>query len=65
MHTLCAAPARIALLKLGIHDLATHAIVGIVISFAAPIAIALIMERFKPLEFLLYPNKAIKTSRKT
>jgi fucose 4-O-acetylase-like acetyltransferase len=63
MHTLCAAPARIALLKLGIHDLAIHAIVGIVISFAAPIAIALIMERFKPLEFLLYPNKIHRISK--
>lgn len=60
MHTICAAPVRIVLMKLGIDNTFIHVISGVFISFAGPIAIAYIMGKNKYLDFLLYPTRYIK-----
>lgn len=60
MHTICAAPVRIVLMKLGIDNTFIHVILGVFISFAGPIAIAYIMGKTKYLDFLLYPTRYIK-----
>jgi fucose 4-O-acetylase-like acetyltransferase len=59
MHTLCAAPMRMLLLKLGVNDLIIHLIIGLVASFFGPIVIAMIMKKSKILTFLLYPRKTL------
>ena len=60
MHTLFAAPLRSVLLKVGITNLVAHVALGLVISFAGPIIAMLIMERIKPLDFVVYPNRYLK-----
>lgn len=60
MHTLFAAPMRTLLLKLGISNVVVHVCLGILISFAGPVAASIIMEKSKWLEFFVYPGKFIK-----
>lgn len=60
MHTLFAAPMRSMLLKVGICNPAVHVTVGLMISFAGPIAAAEIFKKSKWLDFFLYPGKFIK-----
>lgn len=60
LHTMFAAGFRSVLLKYGIKNAAIHIILGIIISFAGPILVAIIMQKTKFLEFFLYPRKFIK-----
>ncbi|MGN0395004.1 MAG: acyltransferase family protein [Coprococcus sp.] len=61
MHTLFAAPLRSVLLKIGITNAVVHVLLGLGISFAGPIIASWIMKKTKWLEFLLYPNKVLKS----
>lgn len=63
MHTLFAAPMRSVLLKTSIENAVIHVVLGLVVSFAGPIVAAKIMKKMKWLEFFLYPNKVIKSSK--
>ena len=60
MHTLIAAPFRIILLKFGIKAFGVHLVIGLVASFIGPILAMIIMEKIKPLDFLVYPGRYIK-----
>ena len=60
MHTLFAAPIRIFLLKLGIHNAAVHVLLGLIASFLGPVAAAWIMKKSKWMEFFIYPGKFIQ-----
>lgn len=60
MHTLFAAPLRVALFKIGIQNAAVHVVLGIAISFIGPMIAAEIMRKTKWLEFFLYPGKFIR-----
>lgn len=57
MHTIFAAPTRTILIKAGITSLAVHSVVGIAMSFAGPIVAMIVMEKVKPLDFVVYPTK--------
>jgi hypothetical protein len=59
MHTLFAAPLRSILMKLGITNCVLHISLGIVISFCGPIIAMKVMERFRLLDFLVYPSRYI------
>ena len=59
MHTLFAAPTRVALLKIGINSPAIHVLVGILISFIGPIVTMWVLEKIK-LDWLVYPGKLLK-----
>ena len=63
MHTVFAATFRTVLLKLGIHSFLVHTVVGISVSIIGPILAALVMQRFKWLNFILYPNKVIRSKK--
>lgn len=60
MHTLFAAPLRIALFKFGIQNAVVHMVMGIAVSFIGPILAAKIMMKMKWPEFFLYPEKFIR-----
>ncbi len=60
MHTIFAATFRSVLLKVGVEVPAVHIVIGLMISFIGPILAAVIMEKIKFLDFLLYPDKYIK-----
>ena len=64
MHTLFAAPLRSLLLKIGINNVIIHFTLGLIISFIGPIIAMRIMERLKPLDFIVYPNRYIKIAKK-
>jgi membrane-bound acyltransferase YfiQ involved in biofilm formation len=64
MHTIFSAVLRSALFKMGITSAAVHVTLGLLISFAGPIAAAKVMSYFKGLDFLLYPNRYIKAKKK-
>ena len=64
MHTLFAAPVRIVLLKIGVHNAFIHIILGLIFSFLGPIIAAEIMSKVKWLDFILYPSKYIKLKKK-
>lgn len=64
MHTIFAAPVRIILVKVGFTNVLLHCIIGTIITFAGPIIAMMIMEYFKPLDFLVYPGRYIKLNRK-
>ena len=64
MHTLFAATVRIFLMKLGIVNTLIHIVLGILVSFAGPIIAVYIMEKFKYMDFLLYPTRYIKLKSK-
>lgn len=63
MHTIFAAGLRVVLLKLGIASAALHIVLGLIVGFVGPVLAMLIMERLKPLDFLVYPNRYIKLGR--
>ena len=63
MHTLCAAPVRIVLLRFGVISPIVHIILGLTASFVGPILIAKIMHMTKWLDFLMYPGKFIKIGK--
>lgn len=60
MHTIFAAGIRIVLFKLGTTNSLIHFVAGLVITFIGPVISAIIMNKTKVLEFLLYPTKFIK-----
>lgn len=62
MHTIFAAAFRTLLLKAGVNQSAAHVIGGLVISFAGPIAAAVIMRKSGWMEFFLYPRKFLSFS---
>lgn len=63
LHTLCAAPVRILLVRMGVIQPAVHFIFGLAASFIIPIMLALLARRFIPLYFLFRPTDAIKKIR--
>lgn len=60
MHTLFAAPVRIVLMKMGLTNSIIQIVIGLAISFIGPICTAIVLEKTKYLEFVIYPNKVIK-----
>lgn len=60
MHTIFAATLRSVLMKFGVEVPAVHIILGLLISFAGPIVVVVIMEKIKFMDFILYPDKYIK-----
>ncbi len=60
MHTIFAAGFRAVLLKFGVANGVVHIVLGLIISFAGPIIAAIVMDRIKWLNFIMYPNKYIK-----
>lgn len=60
MHTIFAAGFRSVLLKVGISNSVIHIVFGLIISFVGPVIVALVLEKLKYPEFLLYPNKFIR-----
>ena len=63
LHTIFAATLRAILIKVGITNSAIHIALGILISFAGPIIVAMIGEKIKFIDFFLYPTKYIKKSK--
>ncbi|MBR5774248.1 MAG: acyltransferase [Clostridia bacterium] len=64
MHTIFAAGLRSVLLKIGITSSVIHVVSGLIISFAGPVIVALVLEKLKYAELLLYPNKFIRIGAK-
>ncbi len=60
MHTLFAALTRSLLMKLGILSIPVHFAFGIGMSFIGPILAMLVLEKLKPLDFIVYPTKYIR-----
>lgn len=60
LHTICAAPVRIVMTRIGITNVFLHIVVGGISTFVVPIIIAKIAEHFKCLNFWFYPIKYIK-----
>jgi len=60
MHTICAAPIRIALLKVGINNSFFHIFAGIISGFMGPILIYFIIKRYYWLDVLIFPLKYYK-----
>ena len=63
MHTIFAAGLRVALLKIGVTSALVHIPLGLAIGFIGPVLAMIVMERLKPLDFLVYPNRYIKLKR--
>lgn len=59
MHTLFAAPVRAVLMKAGIRNSLIHVVIGIAVSFFAPIVAMIILEKIK-LDCLVYPSRYSK-----
>lgn len=64
MHTICAAPIRIMLLKAGVISSAPHVALGLAACFIGPSFAMWLMEKLRPLDFVVYPNRYIKLTRK-
>lgn len=64
LHTICAAPIRILLLKIGVVAVAPHVVLGLTACFVGPSFMMLLMEIIKPLDFVVYPNRYINLTRK-
>ncbi len=62
-HTIFSAGIRIALIKLGIDNLALHLLGGIVGGFVLPILVYALCKRITPLMFFFYPTKTIRLMR--
>ena len=65
MHTLVAAPFRSLLFKIGVQNSFIHILFGLLISFWGPIAAMMIMDRIKPLDFIVYPTRYLKFSKRS
>lgn len=63
MHTIFAAGLRVALLKLGVASALVHVPLGLAIGFVGPVVAMALMERLRPLDFLVYPNRYVKLGR--
>ncbi|SFO26753.1 Fucose 4-O-acetylase [Pseudobutyrivibrio sp. UC1225] len=64
MHTMFAAPFRSVLTKMGISNPAIHIVMGLVISFCGPIVAMIILEKIKPLDFIVYPTRYLKIGKR-
>ena len=64
MHTLFAAPLRSVLIKVGINNIIVHVASGILISFIGPVIAMIILEKIKPLDFIVYPTRYVKLPKK-
>ena len=64
MHTLFAASLRSLLLKIGINSLLIHVTLGVSISFIGPVIAMIVLEKLKPIDFVVYPTKYIKIEKK-
>ena len=64
MHTIFAAGARVALLKIGIHTLGVHIIVGVIVSIVIPAVAYEIAKKNWLLLFWIDPLKAFKMKEK-
>lgn len=60
MHTICAAPTRSILFKIGITTAWIHIPIGLAVSFGGPILVAIVLKKMKYAEFILYPGKLVK-----
>ena len=59
MHTLFAAPCRVLLLKLRIVNAVLQVSCGIFISFVGPIVLTIVLKKYKPLDFIIFPRDYI------
>lgn len=64
MHTIFAAGLRVALSVAGVHSVPVHILIGLLISFAGPVAAMAAMSRVPALDFLVYPTKYLKVGRR-
>lgn len=60
MHTIFAAGMRSILLKLDVTSLPLHILLGLLSTFLLPILAMIILEKLKPLDFIVYPNRHCK-----
>lgn len=60
MHTIFAAGMRIVLLKVGVTSLLPHVVLGVGASFVGPVLTMLVLERLRPLDFVVYPTRYLK-----
>lgn len=60
MHTICAAPTRSILFKIGIVSPWIHIPIGLAVSFGGPILMAIMLKKMKYAEFILYLGKFVK-----
>ena len=60
MHTLFAASCRALLIKLGNTNAAIQVGLGIAISFVGPVMASTVLEKLKPLDFVIFPSKYIR-----
>ena len=63
MHTTFSAGIRIVLLKIGIENFYLHFILGLVLGILGPIIVAIVLEKVKYGNVVLYPLKTIKEIR--
>ena len=64
LHTIAAAPIRIALIRVGVTAVLPHVVLGLFGSFAGPSILMWFMEKIKPLDFIVYPSRYIKIKRR-
>lgn len=64
MHTLFAATLRSILMKIGVNNSLVHIVFGLIISFCGPVLAMIILEKIKPLDFIVYPARYIKLKKK-
>lgn len=60
LHTIFAACFRTVLIKLNIYHTGIHILGGLVISFAGPMFVTMIMKKIKVINFLIYPQQYIR-----
>lgn len=60
MHTIFAAGLRSVLMKANVTSLIVHIALGLAISILGPILATIVLEKCKPLDFVLYPTKYIR-----
>ncbi|SCZ79723.1 acyltransferase family protein [Pseudobutyrivibrio xylanivorans] len=65
MHTLFAAPLRSVLNKIGIGNPSIHIVLGLGISFVGPVVAMIILEKLKPLDFIVYPTRYLKIGKRS
>lgn len=64
MHTICAAPVRMLLLRSGVCSPLPHVIFGLLASVAGPIILTVLIEHCGKLDFIMYPNRYLFPSIK-
>lgn len=60
MHTIFAAGMRVLLLRLGIEIAFVHIVAGLAASFVCPAITMIFLEKLRPLDFFVYPNRYIR-----